>query len=706
MNSISIDQSLLKAKACSRKGENEKAINICMDILNKFPNNNRVKDQIFLLTQLVIKPHKEKLIYLLNNNRFKEMEFYAQTCFERFPYSYEIKNLLGIAQINQNEFEKAEITLKKAYQLEPKNPYITYNLGNALQHQNKLNEALAIYDKAISLKPNLYEAICSGSEALIKLERSDEAIISIMKAIKLKKDATQAYIILGSAFKNLEFKKPNLELESNIIKLLDKKNLFQPVEITLSMISLLKTDKNLVSVIKAALQSDLSLTLSKIINTFSNNKLFLKFLGVSLIPDLDFEKVLQIIRTSILQNIYTLPNNFKIQNFQSYLAIQCFMNDFIYEELKKEKELLLKLEANIENYLNNGRQPPLSYILCLASYRKLGSYKWSNLVLFPDNFIQTSKILIKNEIEEKIISSEIPILNKVLDSTSLKVKKQYEENPYPTWDCIRLPWKPLTIAEIVNNRKMKLHDNEIKRNSFPEILIAGCGTGQQSINTALLFKNSQVLAIDLSLKSLSFAKRKSQEIGLKNIKYIQADILDLKNLNKSFDVIESVGVLHHMKDPMIGWKILIDLLKTGGLMKIGLYSKLARLDVELTRREINNLKIATNLENLKSFRKVIINSNKSHHVSLKKSYDFYNTSMFRDLIFHSTEHCFTILQIKEALNSLDLKFCGFEDERINKNFEKTYSKFNDRYDLDKWDIYEKKFPQTFEHMYQFWCQKN
>ena len=84
-------------------------------------------------------------------------------------------------------------------------------------------------------------------------------------------------------------------------------------------------------------------------------------------------------------------------------------------------------------------------------------------------------------------------------------------------------------------------------------------------------------------------------------------------------------------------------------------------------------------------------------------YDFYNTNMFNDLIFHSTEH---VLQFtnKEALNSLDLKFCGFEDEIINKNFEKTYSKFNDRYDLDKWDVYE-KIPQTFEHMYQFWCQK-
>ena len=41
-----------------------------------------------------------------------------------------------------------------------------------------------------------------------------------------------------------------------------------------------------------------------------------------------------------LAKLKYLPNNFKIQNFQSYLAIQCFMNDFIYEELKKEKELL------------------------------------------------------------------------------------------------------------------------------------------------------------------------------------------------------------------------------------------------------------------------------------------------------------------------------------------------------------------------------
>ena len=39
----------------------------------------------------------------------------------------------------------------------------------------------------------------------------------------------------------------------------------------------------------------------------------------------------------------------------------------------------------------------------------------------------------------------------------------------------------------------------------PNILVAGCGTGQHSIGTAARFKSSKVLAIDLSLSSLSYA---------------------------------------------------------------------------------------------------------------------------------------------------------------------------------------------------------
>tara|TARA_B100000787_G_scaffold93930_1_gene69343 strand:+ start:154 stop:381 length:228 start_codon:yes stop_codon:yes gene_type:complete len=64
--------------------------------------------------------------------------------------------------------------------------------------------------------------------------------------------------------------------------------------------------------------------------------------------------------------------------------------------------------------------------------------------------------------------------------------------------------------------------------------------------------------------------------GFKNIEYMQADILDLGNLDKKFDIVESSGVLHHMDDPMAGWKVLTDCLKPAGLMNLGLYSELAR----------------------------------------------------------------------------------------------------------------------------------
>ena len=47
-------------------------------------------------------------------------------------------------------------------------------------------------------------------------------------------------------------------------------------------------------------------------------------------------------------------------------------------------------------------------------------------------------------------------------------------------------------------------------------------------------------------------------------------------LNKKFDIIESAGVLHHMADPVAGWRTLTNCLKPNGLMKIGLYSNLAR----------------------------------------------------------------------------------------------------------------------------------
>ena len=188
---------------------------------------------------------------------------------------------------------------------------------------------------------------------------------------------------------------------------------------------------------------------------------------------------------------------------------------------------------------------------------------------------------------KKKLKQDLPILEEITDSVSSEVRAQYEESPYPRWVNLGLPFKPVSILKIVDENKLKLKKSEITDAENLEILIAGCGTGQHSIGTAAKFKGSNVTAIDLSLSSLAYAKRKTEELAIKNIEYMQADILNLRKLNKQFDIIESAGVLHHMDNPIAGWQVLTDCLKPGGLMMIGLYSEIARKHIVEIRKEIS-----------------------------------------------------------------------------------------------------------------------
>ena len=196
-------------------------------------------------------------------------------------------------------------------------------------------------------------------------------------------------------------------------------------------------------------------------------------------------------------------------------------------------------------------------------------------------------------------------------------------------------------------KNFHLNSKSIQNVIAPDILVAGCGTGQHSIGTASRFSDCQVTAVDLSLASLAYAQRKSNELRFTNIDYLQADILHLQQMGKEFDIIESAGVLHHMDEPMAGWRVLVDLLKPGGLMKIGLYSGMARHHIVEVRKEITELRVGTSEADIRKFRQSLAESNDKNHQLLTKSSDFFSLSMLRDLIFHVQEHRFTQPQIQK-----------------------------------------------------------
>ena len=153
------------------------------------------------------------------------------------------------------------------------------------------------------------------------------------------------------------------------------------------------------------------------------------------------------------------------------------------------------------------------------------------------------------------------------------------------------------------------------------------------------------------------------------------------------------------------WGVLKNCLKQGGLMRIGLYSELARKHIVEMREEILSYGLGSSDVEMKSYRNMLMASKNSHHKLILNSYDLYTMSSLKDLLFHVQEHRFTIKQIQDCLSNLGLKFCGFDTGSIV-----SYLKFNnndkyDLYNLDKWKQYEESNPTSFSEMYQFWCQK-
>ena len=593
----------------------------------------------------------------------------------------------------------------KAITLNPKFAEAQNNLGNTYKTKNDLDNAKRCYIKAVTLKTDYAEAHYNLGVVFHQQNMIEKAYHSYIKAISLKSDFSEAYLNFTDVFKKMKFNSLDPKLYHILSHIISNESFVRPSEISRYALNYLKQDP----LIKDLLTNKTPLSnfedFKYAVNVLNKFKLLNQLMSLCPIPDLDFETFFISMRNFYISNIDNIQISPELINFLSSLSLQCFTNEYIYYESDNEKKLIKELEYKIIQAFEKSEQPEERLILCLASYRPLHQYNWCKKNTALNKTLSVKKRLIEEPLIEKKITQEIPSISEITDKNSLKVKKQYEENPYPRWVKSVIFHRSKSISEVCNEINLHLYSKKINEVTAPSLLIAGCGTGQNSIESALRFCDSKVTAIDLSISSLAFAQRKTDELGIKNIKYLQADILDLNKLEKKFDIIESLGVLHHLDNPIDGWKTLQRLLKPNGLMKIGLYSKLARGDISEARKKNSTYKKEISLDEIRSFRSNYIFSKTKDKQSLSRFMDFFSMSEFRDLIFHVTEHCFTLPQIQDSLDTLGLKFCGFENNDIISRFKSSHSKETDIYDLQLWHRFEEENPNLFSGMYQFWCQK-
>ncbi|MBI2236722.1 MAG: class I SAM-dependent methyltransferase [Magnetospirillum sp.] len=378
--------------------------------------------------------------------------------------------------------------------------------------------------------------------------------------------------------------------------------------------------------------------------------------------------------------------------FLAALARQCRNNEYVFcvedDEEAALGALADELAARMRRHARLGPE-----LLVYALYRPLarlpGAAELGRRIPVTEPHARAfAAEELKAAREDAAIRAALPTLTPVTAGISAAVARQYEENPYPRWLALTPPE--------AGSRPLPPGAGEAA-----EVLVAGCGTGKQAVTAAFAYgPRARLLAVDLSRASLAYGVGMARRLGLANVEFAQADILALGTLERRFDVIECTGVLHHMADPLAGWRVLAGLLKPGGLMRVALYSAAARRPVNACRRLIAEGGYDGD-DGIRRFRREVLAGRIPEAAELAgDAADLYSLSEARDLLFHVQEVQFTIPEIEHCLAELGLEFTGFtQPERLLDEVGPHGTV------LGRWHRLEQRRPRLFRGMYQFGCRK-
>jgi len=714
------------ALICEDKDENDKAIKLYERCINSYPNhifsklnlsflyyklNNLEKAEIIIEEAIKLKPSLPNSycirgLILKSLNKYDEAKSSLEQAIELDNNYFDAYINLGLLNKDSNQYDKAEEYYLKALEINNKSAIAHLNLGACYKEKQELEKAVLHTEKAIEIDNKLEKCYLNLATIYNQMGDYKKSLSLTKKEILLNKNSELSFQLLSELIKKGELlntsKKDNRELLNNILNRKD--------------ISHRELFGNINSLISKEILEKLSILESELyenneFNILINQKELVKALSLLIFCSPLWEKVLVNIRKNILISYSEkdkVSNN--ILNFTIGLGSQCFLNEYIYYISKEEKNKLEELKKKLNNNKNQ------EYLLAIIScYQSLSSI--NNEIINLNDYVSNNKefnnllnLQIKELNDEKKISKGIKKIGNIKDFISKEVKNQYELNPYPRWRYNSYAKEnKLNFLSIINS---EIYPNTIKSNSDPlknkqtNILIAGCGTGIQILE-ASRYSNCEITAIDLSNSSISYAKRKVDEYGLKNVDFIEMDLLELKSLNKRFDLIECSGVLHHMNDPTKGLSNLLDVLEPKGFLKLGLYSKYARKEILKARELIKEKDIKPSVDEIRSFRNDVLNGEIKQLNEITNWSDFYSTSMCRDLCFHSRENCYSLIEIKKMLKVSNLEFLGFTlSKEIKDKYQRDNKDIDSLKDLELWDKFEKLNPNSFREMYQFWARKS
>jgi tetratricopeptide (TPR) repeat protein/SAM-dependent methyltransferase len=656
-----------------------------------------------------------------------------------------------LAELGQ--LEQAAACYRRAIAVRPDYAEALSNLGNVLSKLGRAEDAMREWQRAVAVAPNFPLPHVNLGAALAQCGRHDSAVQHLRRALELVPDDAVAAALLAESYAAMGdvaaawegvrralgiretpearaafihcLKRFRLTADAPDIRKIAARALEEPWQrpalLAGPIAELLKTAPDLADCIARVakawprrltgpdLWSDTQRT------AICGDRLLRLLLASSPICDLELEWFLTTARCALLDDAErTTAGTVDATALEFYCALarQCFINEYVYGVGDDELPRIRELRAALAAALDAGTDVSPLWIIAVAAYGALHTLPQASALTAREWPSAVRSLLVQQMEEpqaEAQLRASIPALTSIDDTVSLVVQAQYEANPYPRWVKAPRDDAPRSIADHLRGLfpGRDIRGASTDGSDGCDILVAGCGTGQHAIGVALRYRDARVLAIDLSLSSLAYAKRQARAMGVSRIAFAQADILHAASLGRSFDLIETAGVLHHLDDPMAGWRALIPLLRPNAVMYVALYSELARQSIAAVRSFIAARGYRPTDDDIGRFRQDLVT--REHGLPLEglfASPDFFSASGCRDLLFHVCEHRLTIPQIKSFLDESGLELIGFAlDDQALEQLRRRFPGVDATADLDLMHVFETENPNTFAAMYNFWVRK-
>lgn len=611
-------------------------------------------------------------------------------------------NLLSRIELKREKSEDAWLWVKLGLRIQPQSPSLLYSAGHLALSEQRLTDAENYFKQSLNISKTATRSASSLANVYLLKQDFVSAFQAYRELARTQSQDTTIKNKLFEACSGIQADFYSKELEQDLLDYLD----YEQVDYSLLaplITSLLKHKFRL---------SEKGCPLE--LETLVQDPLLLKSLTRFYFCDPLIERLLMTLRQSIL---HSSASNLAIERlflpFVIALSHQTELNEGIYYISEKEQEIINQLTIILSkmlmqtNITGEDIYPVLLLVLMYQPIRTSNCYEQiakSNLA-WPNSMSELMKLGLLEAQTLSDLESNIIALGELNDEVSKKVQQQYLTHPYPRWQ---------SLGESNKNdylKALELHfPNEnfssLKHSKPLSVLVAGCGTGRHALNLANNFKQLDITAIDLSSRSLAYGQQKAKEMGIDNISFYQADILDQSVLLEPYDLIESSGVLHHMDSPIDGLKALEARLKPGGIIKLGLYSGAARQQVSALRNYLAE-DMPTEDSEIRLVREAILqDAIKGDFSEIITSADFYSLSGCRDLLFHAQEHVFDIVQLDTLLKEANLYWLGFlAPASAYRQAQKVFNKQPNQLSIEQWQELEKQNPSLFAGMYQFYARK-